>query len=192
METASTAEVFLHVRVLLGTIIGLGITRLIMNLAGTIQHPKRKVSLLHLLWVISMIIELVLFWWWQFSLTRVEGWTFAVTAFIIAYAMLLLLIASLLTPDNIAEYSGHEDFFLKRRFWFFGFFALVGVFDQIDNALKSGAYAQRFGDSYNVQTAIGLMVCIIACATSNRKVHLVIVLMHFAYQLHLMRSFYTG
>src|SRR5690606_26741518 len=122
MEHLSSAELFPHVRILMGMVVGLAMTRLLMTIAGLIQHPQRsRLSALHLLWVVSILVELVLFWWWEFALFRLEQWTFAIALFLIVYAITLFLLAALLSPDNIAEYNGYEDFFLKRRHWFFVF-----------------------------------------------------------------------
>jgi hypothetical protein len=193
MEHLSSSEIFLHVRVLLGTVIGLGLARLIMTIAGIIQHPNRaRSSLLHILWVFSMIIELVLFWWWELSLYSVHEWTFGVTGFLVIYAMLLVLIATILAPDHISEYAGYEDFFLKRRRWFFGLFAMVAIFDVIDNAIKGGVYSARFGDAYTLQAGTGIIVALIACYSNNRALHLTIVGVHFIYQAYLVSKYFNG
>ncbi len=61
MDTGVAHDVFIHVRIVMGTVIGLGLTRLLMGTAGLIQHPTRaKLSLIHLLWVFSISIELIL------------------------------------------------------------------------------------------------------------------------------------
>lgn len=193
MESVSPGEVFLHIRVLLGTVVGLGLTRLIMIIAGLIQHPNRaRSSLLHMLWVGSVMIELVLFWWWQISLFHLASWTFGMVAFMVVYAILLVLIAAILSPDNIAEYNGYEDFFLKRRRWFFSLFAFVAVFDLIDNALKGGVYLERFGATYYLQAPTGIAVCLIACFSANRRLHLTIVSVHFVHQLYLTSRYFNG
>ena len=121
MDTSAVHDLFPHVRIVMGMIVGLGITRLLMTVAGLIQHPQRaKISSLHLLWVVSILVELVLFWWWEFSLFKLESWTFGITLFLIFYAITLFLMAALLSPDSVSDYDGYEDFFLKRRKWFFG------------------------------------------------------------------------
>src|SRR5688572_3010328 len=108
----------------MGMVIGLGITRLLMGVAGLVQHPKRaSLSAIHLLWAFSILLELVFFWWWEFELYGLTEWSFGVFFFLIAYAVTLFLLAALLFPDRIDEYEGYEDFFLKRRHWFFGVFA---------------------------------------------------------------------
>ncbi|UXN75472.1 hypothetical protein N8D56_12390 [Devosia sp. A8/3-2] len=73
-------------------------------------------------------MELVLFWWWEFALFQINNWSFGLFFFLIFYAITLFLLAALLFPDNITEYAGYEDFFLKRRKWFFGLLATTFVF----------------------------------------------------------------
>ncbi len=193
MDPSPVAELFPHVRIVMGTVVGLAITRLLMTVAGIIQHPQRgKRSLLHLLWIGSMLLELVLFWWWEFALFRLEHWTFAITLFLILYAVTLFLLAALLSPDNIAEYDGYEDFFLKRRVWFFGLFAATFVLDTVDSLIKGETYWNRFGADYYIQVPLGLILCAIAIRSVDRRVHLAAVLLHLAYQVYWIgRFFYT-
>lgn len=193
MDVADAHELFPHVRIVMGMIIGLGMTRLLMTVAGIIQHPKRSpISAIHLLWIASILTELVLFWWWEFSLFKLEYWTFGVTLFLIFYAITLFLLAALLSPDNIAEYNGYEDFFLKRRYWFFGLFATTFILDIIDTYIKGGPYAGRFGLDYFIQVPLGATLCILAISSTNRRIHLAVVLTHIAYQVYwISRFFYT-
>ena len=82
MDTAAPQELFSHIRIVMGMVIGLGITRMLLGIAGFIQHPGRnRVSLLHMLWVGSILLELVLFWWWEFALSRITSWSFGVFLF---------------------------------------------------------------------------------------------------------------
>lgn len=193
MEHLSSAELFPHVRILMGMVVGLAMTRLLMTISGLIQHPHRsRVSALHLLWVLSILMELVLFWWWEFALFRIEQWTFAITLFLIVYATILFLLAALLSPDNIAEYDGYEDFFLKRRHWFFVFFALTFVLDAVDSMIKGAGYWTRFEYEYFLQVPAGLLLSVIAIRFGSPRVHLAIVLLHLTYQAYLIsRFFYT-
>lgn len=193
MDTSAVHELFPHVRIVMGMIVGLGITRLLMTVAGLIQHPQRaRISSLHLLWIVSILVELVLFWWWEFALYKLEFWTFGITLFLILYAVTLFLMAALLSPDSVAEYDGYEDFFLKRRRWFFGLFASTFAFDAIDTLIKGGAYWERFGWDYFIQVPVGLLLCIVAVRSTDRRVHIAIVTLHLAYQAYwISRFFYT-
>ena len=103
-----------------------------------------------------------------------------------------LVAAALLSPDNIAEYDGYEDFFLKRRVWFFGFFAATFVLDTVDSLIKGETYWDRFGADYYIQVPLGLILCAIAIRSVDRRVHLAVVLLHLAYQVYWIgRFFYT-
>lgn len=193
MDPLDTAQLFPHVRILMGMVVGLGITRLLMTVAGFIQHPHRsRISALHLLWIFSILVELVLFWWWEFALFRLEQWTFGITIFLITYAVSLFLLAALLSVDNISEYDGYEDFFLKRRKWFFGLFAATFLLDTVDTIIKGDGYWSRVELDYAVQVPLGLLLCAIAIYSADRRVHLGVVLLHLSYQAYLIsRFFYT-
>jgi len=183
-DAPSAAELFPHIRIVMGMVVGLGITRLLMGVAGLIQHPARaKLSAIHLLWALSVLVELVLFWWWEFALYEVTDWSFGIFAFLIGYAITLFLMAALLFPDNIADYAGWEDFFLKRRHWFFAIFGLTFVLDIVDTIIKGEPYFDTLGIEYLVQVPIGLALAGIAIWTANRRYHLGLVIVHLIYQL---------
>src|ERR1700754_541510 len=121
MDAATAKELFVHLRILMGTVIGLGMPRLLAGFAGFIQHPGRaRLYATHLIWAGSILLTLVHFWWWEFALFDVQIWNFGAFLFLIAYCIALFMLCALLFPDNISEYSGYEDFFMSRRAWFFG------------------------------------------------------------------------
>lgn len=176
-------DLFVHVRIVMGIVVGLGITRLLTGLAAIAQNPKRaKVSALHLLWTLFVLVELVLFWWWEFALIETAHWTFGSFAFVILYAVVLFLMAALLVPDKIDDYAGYEHYFLSRRHWFFGAFAATLLLDLIDTLLKGADYAGSVGPDYWVQIPISLALTAAAIWTDNRRFQLVFVLLQLAYQ----------
>ena len=191
MEPYTTAEIFPHIRIVMGTVVGLGITRLLMTFANMVQHPDRRDrSILHLLWMGSILLELVLFWWWELALFRLATWNFGIVIFIIFYAVTLFMMAALLCPDNISEYRGYGDFFLKRRHWFFGLLATTFVLDTLDTFIKGGPHMARFDASYFMQVPIGIVLCIIAWRSVDRRVHLFVVTVHIVYQFFLIGRFF--
>jgi hypothetical protein len=192
MDPAPAIELFPHVRIVMGTVIGLGITRLLMTIAGIIQHPQRgKVSTLHMLWVTSLLLELVLFWWWEFALHSIQVWSFGIVLFVLSYAITLFLMAALLSPDSVSEYKGYEDFFLKRRRWFFGLLAATFALDTIDTLIKGQAHLARFDWSYFIQVPVGLALCVLAWRSTDRRVHIGIVALHIAFQFFLIIRFFN-
>jgi hypothetical protein len=191
MDASQVHELFPHVRIVMGMIVGLGITRLLITVAGLIQHPHRaRASSIHLLWLGSILMELVLFWWWQFALFRLEAWSFGIILFLILYAVTLFLLAALLSPDNVAEYEGYEDFFLQRRYWFFGLLAATFGLDVIDTLIKGEAYWERFGADYFIQVPLGLILCAVVIRTTSRRVHVTAALLHIAYQAYWISQFF--
>ncbi len=181
--SAGAAELFPHIRIVMGMVVGLGITRLLTGVAGLIQHPSRaKLSALHLLWALSVLVELILFWWWEFALYDITDWSFGIFAFLIGYAVTLFLMAALLFPDRIDDYASYEDFFLRRRHWFFAIFGLTFLFDVVDTLIKGEPYFDTLGIDYMVQIPVGLVLAGIAIWTSNRRFHLGLVIAHLIYQ----------
>ncbi|CAM5762112.1 hypothetical protein [Bosea minatitlanensis] len=185
MDTGTPQELFSHVRIVMGMVVGLGIARTLGGVASFVQHPGRqRVSLLHMLWVGSMLLELVLFWWWEFGLSRIPVWSFEVFLFLIAYAIVLYLLAALLFPDNISEYAGYEDFFIKRRRWFFGLLAVAFLLDVVDTLIKGAEHWSRLSGDYLLQVPIGLMLCLVGSIWANRRLQIGIAVIHLVYQFY--------
>ena len=166
-------DAFGHVRVILGFVVSLSLARLLSGMARFIQHPdKIKPDAVHLAWSFAMLLLLVHFWWWEFWLGAVPQWTFALYAFLLVFAFQLYLLTTLLYPDNIAEYAGYGDYFMRRRAWFFGLFASVNVFDAVDTLIKGTAHASQYGWDYWVQAPAYVVLSLIAIVTPNRKYQL--------------------
>ncbi|MCV3241414.1 hypothetical protein [Mesorhizobium sp. ZC-5] len=177
-------DVFVHIRIVMGMVIGLGITRLLTGAARFVQHPgKDRIYIVHLGWVLSLLLMLVHFWWWEFGLSHLGEWTFQVYLFLIGYAILLFLMCTLLFPDNIAEYSGYEEFFISRRRWFFGLLAITFLFDLVDTLIKGRAHFEEFGLEYMIRTPAYVLLCLVAMQVSDRRFHLAFVAASLIYQI---------
>lgn len=189
----SPAAIFPHVRIVMGIALGLGITRLLTGTAGFVQHPqRRKVSWVHLGWVLFMLVSLTHFWWWEFWLSAITDWTYEFYLFLIAYTVLLYFLCALLFPDDIDEYGGYEEYFISRRKWFFGLLALTFAFDLVDTLLKGAAHFERFGTEYLVRTPIAVALCAAAMIIANRTFHATFVAAMLAYQASwILRLFRT-
>ncbi|PSJ56313.1 hypothetical protein [Kumtagia ephedrae] len=183
-QTATTAEVFPHIRIVMGMVIGLGVTRLLSGVARIVQHPKQyPLYSVHLAWVASVLLMLAHFWWWQFGLYAIPAWTFGVYLFILGYAVVLFLLCAFLFPDSMHDYLGYEDYFLSKRAWFFGLLAVTFLLDVIDTLLKGEAHFARFGNEYLVRTPLLVALCIAAIATDNRTFHRAFVAFALIYQV---------
>jgi hypothetical protein len=168
----SSTEIFRHVRIVIGMILGLSITRLLNGLVRIVQHPKEtRIYSVHIGWVIYLLFTLIHFWWWQLFLIELPSWQFETYLFLISYVIVLFFLSVFLVPDSISDYTGYEDFFISRRKWFFGFFAIMMIFDLIDTYIKGRAHLAMLGAEYTIRVAVYLVLSGIAFYTSNRKFH---------------------
>jgi hypothetical protein len=99
------------------------------------------------------------------------------------YAFLYFLLACVLFPEDMKEYSGFEDYFISRRRWFFGLFAVTLVADFIDTLVKGGRYLEALGLEYKVQVGVMIVMCIAAMVTANRRFHLAFAAVYLVYMI---------
>ncbi|WP_419695481.1 hypothetical protein ACN2CC_02540 [Mesorhizobium muleiense] len=186
-------DMFPHIRIVMGMVIGLGVTRLLSGLARIVQHPGQyRLYSVHLAWVVSVLLMLVHFWWWEFGLFQIEAWTFGKYLFIIFYAVTLFLLCALLFPDQMLDYTSYEDFFYSRRAWFFGLLAATYLLDVIDTLLKGPEHFARFGVEYLFRTPVFVTLCVIAILVSDRRFHIAFVAAALVYQISfILRLFDT-
>lgn len=182
-QLASPHDIFPHIRIIMGMVIGLGVARLLSGVARIVQHPSQyRLYTVHLAWVASLLLMLIHFWWWEFGLYHIEHWTFGKYLFLISYSIILFLLCALLFPESMQDYSSYQDYFYSRRAWFFGFLALTYVLDVVDTILKGTAHFALFGHEYLVRTPVLVGLCLIAALTRNRWFHTIFVAGALAYQ----------
>jgi hypothetical protein len=175
MEHNVNIDLYLHIRVLIGIILGLSVTRLISGIAGLIQHPGRDpIWPVHLVWVAWVLLDVVTFWWFEFRLSMVQHWTFGLYAFICLYASMYYFLSALLFPVDLVGYQGYHDYFLSRRRWFFGFVALTEILDVVDTWIKGEAHLRALGPEYLVRVAAFVALCAIAANTRNARLHMLL------------------
>lgn len=187
------SQLFTHIRIIIGIVLGLGLTHLLRNAAHLVEHPKKtRVWWVHLVWALSTFLYLVHFWWWELRLDTVPHWNFAAYLFVILYAVLLYLMCALLFPEDISDYSGFRDYFLSRRRWFFGVLAIVYLLDFIDTWLKGAGYLHALGPEYIVRGAVFVTLCLIAMRTRNARFHGAFAVLGIIYQLSfILRLYYV-
>jgi len=187
----NVGDTFTHVRVLVGIVIGLGLTRGLTGVARFMQHPSHKpLYLTHLLWLAIVLISAIHFWWFELGLALVNPWTFDLFIFVLAYAFLFYLMTTLLLPEEIDEYANWEAYFLSRRGWFFGLLAATIPVDLIDTLVKGPGYFHSLGVEYPLRLVIVLMLCAIAVWTSNKRFHLAFAVLYLVYLLSWIMRLY--
>lgn len=181
-----THETFLHVRVIIGLVAGLCITRLLTGLARFVQHPARpRLYPVHLGWVAFLLLAVMYFWWFEFGLGQVRIWSFELYLFVVGYASLFFFTSTLLFPDRMEEYDGFEDYFLARQRWFYGLLAAIFLVDVVDTLLKGREHWLKLGPAFSlVDVAMALAALALAVwRTDDRRVHAGFVMLALAVQL---------
>ena len=177
-------DIFFHVRILIGVVLGVGLTRILAGVASFAQHPgHKKLFAAHLIWIAVILVSAVHFWWFEYGLVRIRPWHFELFVFVLFYAFLFYLMATLLIPDRIDEYQSYEDYFMSRRRWFFGLFAATAPVELIDTLAKGATYYQSLGAEYPLRLAAVILVSAIGAWTRDRRVQIALAALYLAYLL---------
>ena len=180
---------FGHVRVVIGLVTGLSVTRILNEFSRFVQHPgKMPIYLAHFIWALFMLLFVTHFWWFQFGLSAIENWEYPEYAFIVSYAALIFFISSLLFPDQMGEYAGFEEYFHSRARWFFGLLAALFLVDLADSAIKGAAHFQSLGPTYPARQLILAGLAVASMFWRNRHWHVAFGLGAILAQLWLIYS----
>lgn len=162
-------EHFTHVRIIIGMVLGISVSRLVMGMSEFLQHPKRqKVYLVHLGWVLYLFLTIIHFWWYEFGLVKVKAWSFDLYLFLITFACLFAFVAALLFPSSLAEYESYEDYFQSRRRTFYTMFAVLALADLFDTAIKGHDHFHGLGVEYPLQQAALILLSVIAIIVPSK------------------------
>lgn len=176
MEGAAAHDQFTHVRIFVGIVTGLSVARLLTGLARFVQHPHRdQIYPVHLCWTFYLLLSVVHFWWFEFSLIRLPVWTFPVYFFVISYAALFFLICAILFPDRMDDYSGFAHYFHARQKWFYGLLAGLTVADVGDTAVKGLDHMIALGPAYLLRQAAFFGLAVVAMFVQDRRFHIAFV-----------------
>lgn len=184
-------DLYLHVRVLFGMIVGLSVAHLLKGVANIVQHPKRfRVYWVHLVWVLFLFLYLIHFWWWEFNLARVREWTFPVYFFVALYAVLMYLLCTLMVPEQIGEYDGFKGYFYSRRQWIFALLAMLFVADVVDTLLKGRGYFNQLGLAYEIRNSAYVALSLLAIAIKRPWFHAAFAVFALVYEIGFILEMY--
>lgn len=184
-------DLFLHVRVLIGVVLGLSVGKLLGGISTFIEHPGRwRASAVHLIWVFWALISVMGFWWWEFRLANVETWSFGSYCFIFLYSACYYLIASILFPEKMDAHASYAEYFKSRRRWVFGIIALTYLLDIGDTWLKGTAYMASLGTAFEIRLISAIIGCSLGAAISNQRFHAVLAVAAVIYQVVWLVAFY--
>ncbi|MGU3576136.1 hypothetical protein ACLBWZ_11415 [Brucellaceae bacterium C25G] len=135
IDTAITAaDAFIHMRIINGMGISLCLSRILIFLSRFIQHPtKHKISKVHMGWVFVILLWIIQFWWdylFESSTKVYDVYTYIVD---LSYVFGLFFITVTLTPDDVNEYGGYEEYFFSRKKWLFSFFVILNIIQDLND-----------------------------------------------------------
>lgn len=171
---------FEYVMVLISIIIGLGIAHILLGIGEIVDRltgrgDRLRLSVAHAAWLFHTFFWLVLFWWWQFRLEVIWGeeWTIGVYLFLVMYAVVLFLLAVILVPRDWDGVTDLDDFFLRRRAWFYSLWIAGDLLDVLDSWLKGGMdyIAVEVGPWVVTYWLAAIVVSAIGIRTRNIRYH---------------------
>ncbi|ANK92115.1 MULTISPECIES: hypothetical protein [Rhizobium] len=191
METVSSPEVFVHIKVVMGMVISLSLARLLTGVAGIVQHPANaRVYVVHLGWALSLFLFIIHIWWWEYRLQAVPVIGFGIYLFLVCFCSLFFLLCALLFPASLDEYGGYEEYFISRRKWFFGVLGLIYAVDILDTAIKGPERILSLGWEYPARNIVYILLCALAAWTANRRFHTIFVIGNLLYQVSFIFRLY--
>ncbi|MGB3423853.1 MAG: hypothetical protein WBF84_06595 [Castellaniella sp.] len=147
-----THELFVHIRIIVGMILGISVARLVSGATRFIQHPGReKIYPVHFAWAICVFLFIIHFWWFEFALSLIQVWTFPLYFLLIAYSIVFVMLAAMLFPDHLNEYTGFQDYFDRRRTAFYTLLLVLFAIDVIDTLIKGQKYYHHYGIAYPIR-----------------------------------------
>ncbi|MEO6225424.1 MAG: hypothetical protein ABIO80_06195 [Sphingomicrobium sp.] len=175
-------QVYFHVRVLVAVVVGIAITRLLTGVIRLAQcHRVKPVSVTHLLWLVTVLLMTIHFWWFEFELIQVQSWHFELFIFFLFYAFLFMLMATVLVPEDLGEHANYNAYFMAHRGLFFGLLAATVPVDLLDTLLKGSSHFRSLGLEYPARLVSLLALCAVASWTRQRWFHLAFAACYLAY-----------
>jgi len=182
---------FVHIRIVLGIILGLSLTHLIKGSISFIQHPgSKKIYIIHILWVVYVFITIIHFWWREFALKNITEWEFFDYLYIICYFVLYYSICAILYPEDLKDFKDYKAYFYSRKNWFFGALSLCYLADFLDIVVKGTDYFYVDSSMHKIRLFSHLFLCLLAIKFKNPKYHLFMVIGFISFELWFIFKYY--
>lgn len=167
-------SLFEYLGVLISVVMGLGITHLLMGVSKTI-HSRDSVRIywVHSLWTANILVFIVVIWWGMFWWSSLGQWTFYQFLFVVLYAIVLFLLASILYPWDFSRTFDFREHFFRNRRWFFGIQSVAWCIDVAETLLKADAQLRPAPELYLLFSSSMLALSLIGSITASRRYHAV-------------------
>ena len=154
---------FEFLAVFISIVIGLGVTHILYGLARQIHNrSEQRVSELHFVWTLNVVLILLLNWWVLFLWVDYPAWSFDIYLLLIGWAIALYMLSVILYPPDIKKKDSFEEIFEQNRKWLFGTFVVFVALDIAQTAVRDQLLEPKiylpFVLHYAVLAAIGIPV----------------------------------
>ncbi len=165
-------SLFEYLGVLISVVMGLGIAHLLTGISQTIQNRDSvHIYWVQSLWTLNILFYIVAIWWGMFWWSALDHWTFYQFLFILLYAIVLFLLASLLYPWDFPEALSLRKHFYDNRRWFFGTVVVAWSLDIPETLMKQDAGLRDAPQLYLPYALLKIGLAIIAAITKNHRFH---------------------
>ena len=163
---------FTYLGVLISVILGLALTHLLVGVSKMIQlRESVRVYWVQVVWTINVILYVLALWWGMFWWNKLQVWTIEEFLFIMAYSIVVFMLASLLFPWDFAAGLDLEQHFFANKAWFFGIFLTATLLDIPETLQKGVSHLRDVPRQYVIFIPISLGILITGLFSSNRRVH---------------------
>ena len=131
---------FEYLAAFISIVTGLGVAQTLSGVARLVNgRDTMRLDVTHLCWTAGLLVWLVNFWWWSFSLTQVQVWRIGALFFVILYPAIIYFLLALLHPRDIAADFDAQAHLESNRGWFFGGLFVLGVVELLDAWTKESS-----------------------------------------------------
>ena len=169
LTTGETMDPYEYLTVFVSVILGLAVVHLLSGVALILDTQVReRVDWIHGVWTANVFITTLLVWWFNFGLAAVAEWTLPHFLNLVAYSVVLYLMAGLLYPvrgDEVIDFRAH---FEANRPRFFMVCLTFQVVDFADVVLERQALGTEWVPLQLVSLVAFAAAFLVAIRTSHR------------------------
>ncbi len=161
-----------YLTVFVSVILGLSVVHLLSGVSLILDtRVRERVDWIHGVWTANVFVTTLLVWWFNFSLTAVQEWTLLHFLNLVAYSVVLYLMAGLLYPVRGAEIIDFRTHFECNRRRFFMVCLVFQAVDFADVLLERQALGSEWEPLRLALLAVFTVAFVIGIRDDDRAFH---------------------
>jgi hypothetical protein len=117
--------IFEYIMVMVSIILALALAQLLRAVTELITSANRY--WVHMIWIVTLILLAVQFWWAYWDFNSLQTWSFDAYLAVLLPPTLVFVLACLLVPAQRDEDTDWKAYFRSISRWFFGLLIVVSV-----------------------------------------------------------------